>query len=82
MYILFLLAEPKHVSCVRLIEVIQDLSHESVNRFLLREQNTPQDLFNEVKDHLILVDGIASVDDSVLDKPYSDPNKVVGCVIP
>jgi hypothetical protein len=72
---LFLLAEPKYVSCVRLSEVMESLSHDSVNRFLLRENYTPQDLFNEVKDHLILTGGIASGDDSVLDKPYSDPQK-------
>lgn len=75
LYVLFLLAEPKYVSCVRLSEVMADLSHDSVNRFLLRENYTPQDLFNEVKDHLILVGGIASGDDSVVDKPYSDPKK-------
>jgi hypothetical protein len=72
---LFLLAEPKYVSCVRLSEVIEELSHDSVNRFLLRENYTPRDLFDEVKDHLILVGGIGSGDDSVLDKPYSDPQK-------
>lgn len=75
LYILFLLAEPKYVSCVRLSEVMADLSHDSVNRFLLREEYTPRDLFNEVKEHLILVGGIASGDDSVVDKPYSDPQK-------
>jgi hypothetical protein len=75
LYILFLLAEPKYVSCVRLSEVIEELSHDSVNRFLLRENYTPRDLFDEVKDHLILVGGIGSGDDSVLDKPYSDPQK-------
>lgn len=75
LYILFLLAEPRYVSCVRLSEVMEGLSHDSVNRFLLREQYTPQDLFNEVKEFLILDGGISSVDDSVLDKPYSDPQK-------
>jgi Transposase DDE domain len=75
LYILFLLAEPKYVSCVRLSEVMADLSHDSVNRFLLREKYTPKDLFDEVKDQLNLVGGSASVDDSVIDKPYSDPNK-------
>ena len=75
LYILFLLAEPKYVSCVRLAEVMEGLSHDSVNRFLLRENYTPRDLFEAVKAHLILVGGIGSVDDSVLDKPYSDPQK-------
>ena len=32
-------------------------------------------LSNEVKEHLNLVGGIGSADDSVLDKPYSDPQK-------
>ena len=75
LYILFLLAEPRYVSCVRLAEVMEELSHDSVNRFLLRENYTPRDLFEEVKEHLILVGGIGSADDSVLDKPYSDPQK-------
>jgi hypothetical protein len=42
MYILLLLAEPKYVSCVRLTEVIEDLSHDSVNRFLLPESDLRQ----------------------------------------
>ena len=75
LYILFLLAEPKYVSCVRLAEVIGGVSHDSVNRFLLRENYSPRDLFEEVKDHLILDGGIASGDDSVLDKPYRDPER-------
>lgn len=75
LYILFLLAEPRYVSCVRLSEIMKNISHDSVNRFLLRENYTPQDLFNQVKDGLILSGGIVSVDDSVLDKPYSNPKK-------
>ena len=41
----------------------------------MRENYTPQDLFDEVKDELVLEGGIVSVDDSVLDKPYSNPDK-------
>jgi hypothetical protein len=40
---------------------MEGLSHDSVNRFLLREQYTSQDLFNEVKGLLILDGGISSV---------------------
>lgn len=54
---------------------MEDISHDSVNRFLLRENYTPQDLFDEVKGELVLEDGIVSVDDSVIDKPYSNPDK-------
>lgn len=75
LYTLFLLAEPKYVSCVRLSEILSELSHDSVNRFLLREQYTPKDLFNEVKESFSLRGGTLSVDDSVEDKPYRDPSK-------
>ena len=47
-----------------------------MNRFLLRERYTPQDLFNEVKGEIILEGGTLSGDDSVLDKPYSHLAKV------
>ncbi len=64
LYILFLLAEPKYVSWVRLSEVMEGVSHDSINRFLLREDYTPHDLFNEVKEPLNLVGGIGSGDDN------------------
>jgi hypothetical protein len=66
---LFLLAEPKYVSCLRLSEVRVELSHDSVNRFLLREQYTPKALFNSMKGELLLEGGTLSVDDTVLDNP-------------
>jgi hypothetical protein len=75
LYTLFLMAEPRYVSCVRLAEILEDISHDSVNRFLLRERYTPEDLFNEVKGELTLVGGTLSVDDSVEDKPYRDTEK-------
>jgi hypothetical protein len=75
LYTLFLMAEPKYVSCLRLGEIMKDRSHDTVNRFLLREKYTPQDLFDENKDKMVLEGGSLSVDDSVIDKPYRDPNK-------
>ena len=75
LYTLFLLSEPKYVSCVRISEVLEPLSHDSVNRFLLRERYTRRDLFDEVKGHLIWSAGTLSVGDSVEDKPYRDPSK-------
>lgn len=46
-----------------------------VNRFLLREKYEPQDLFDAVKPYISLVGGVLSVDDTVVEKPYSDPNQ-------
>lgn len=54
---------------------MNDLSHDSVNRFLEREDYTPEDLFREISADLTLEGGVLSIDDSVLDKPYSDPEK-------
>jgi hypothetical protein len=72
---LFLIAEPKYVSCVRLAYILESCCHDSVNRFLLREQFTPQDLFEQIRGDMILEGGTISIDDSVIDKPYSDINK-------
>jgi len=69
------MAEPKYVSCTRLAEILGSVSHDSVNRFLLRERYTPKDLFDAVKEEVTLVGGTLSVDDSVEDKPYRDLNK-------
>jgi hypothetical protein len=70
MYISFLLSEPKSTSCCRLGEIM-NISHDSVNRFLHREGYSPLDLFEEVRGTLNLKGGTLSVDDTVLDKPYS-----------
>jgi hypothetical protein len=54
---------------------MENISHDSINRFLERERFEPKDLFEEEKNKIELVGGVLSVDDSVLDKPYSDPSK-------
>lgn len=77
MYVCFLLSEPRSPTCRRLAEVMQ-ISHDSVNRFLLRENYTPHDLFNEVRSRLNLKGGTLSVDDSTVDKPYSQPTDLIG----
>lgn len=70
-----MLAEPKYTGCTRLANILEGLSHDSVNRFLLRERYNPKDLFDSVKLHINLIDGTLSGDDTVIDKPYSDPSK-------
>ncbi len=77
MYVGFLISEPKFVSCQRVAEVL-NISHDSVNRFLQRESYTPLDLYNEVKPNIDPCGGVLSVDDSVLDKPYSHQISYVG----
>ena len=77
MYMGFLMSEPKSSTCTRLSQVM-GISHDSVNRFLLRESYEPQDLFNEAKKLLDMVGGTLNVDDTTLDKPYSQKMALVG----
>jgi hypothetical protein len=77
MSVAFLLSEPNSPSGCRLSEVMS-ISHDSVNRFLEREAYTPVELFMEVKAGLNLRGGTLSVDESVLDKPYSQHMGLVG----
>ena len=76
-YVSFLLSEPKSSSCLRLSE-IENISHDSVNRFLYRESYEPIDLFKEAKQHIDLDGGTLSVDDTVIDKPYAHHISYVG----
>lgn len=52
-------------------EILEDVSHDSINRFLLRERYEPKDLFDRVTCLLNLEGGILSVDDTVIEKLYS-----------
>ena len=54
------------------------ISHDSVNRFLYREAYSSLDLFEEVRSTLNLKGGTLSVDDTVLDKPYSQYMELMG----
>ncbi len=74
-YTSYLLSDPLYTSCTRLSDLMGNLSHDSINRFLARERYEPKDLFDEEKNRIELEGGILSVDDSVLDKPYMDAKK-------
>lgn len=78
-YITYLLSEPKANSCVKIGEVL-DIQHDKVTRFLLSGSFTGKDLFNKASLHLDLNEGTISIDDTVLDKPYTDinANKLIG----
>ena len=74
LYTWYLIAESKYSGCNRLAETFDDLSHDTVNRFLLRESYDQFDLFNEVKQYIELIGGTLSIDDTVIEKLYSNPN--------
>jgi len=75
-YTAFLLAESRGAGCVRLAEVSSgEFAHEAANRFLNREDFSGKDLFEEARPLLEVEGGTLSVDDTVLDKPYSQEGK-------
>jgi hypothetical protein len=78
-YIAYLLSEPNQLSCVRAGDLLE-VSHDAVTRLLSNCHSTGKDLFDRVKGGLELTGGTLSVDDTVLDKPYSKPeiNELVG----
>ena len=76
-YVNYLLGEPRRASCSQLGKVIS-ITHDSVNRFLTREHYTSEDLFNEIKGKIELEGGILSIDDTVIDKPYSQKRGLIG----
>ena len=69
-YIAYLMSSPTGSSCVKASTVLE-VSHDEVNRFLLSGNHSGLELFRVVKDHIDLQGGTLSVDDSTLDKPYS-----------
>ena len=50
------------------------VSHDEVNRFLANQDFTGKDLFDRVKEVIELQGGVLSIDDTVIDKPYSNPD--------
>ena len=62
------------MGCSRLAEIMENVSHDSINRFLLRERYEAKDLFDTVKDLIDLKGGILSIDDTVIEKHYSNPD--------
>lgn len=78
-YIAYLMSSPSGSSCVK-ASAVMEVSHDEVNRFLLSDNHSGIELFDKVKDHIDLQGGSLSVDDSVLDKPYSqaDSTELIG----
>lgn len=75
LYTAYLLSDPMLTSCTRLANIMGNISHDSINRFLERESFEAKDLFTDAKQHIELTGGILSIDDSVLDKPYMNSKK-------
>lgn len=71
-YIAYLLSEPYKSSCVRSSQILA-ISHDEVNRFLCNSDFSGKDLFDKISAAIELQGGVLSIDDVVIDKPFSDP---------
>ena len=57
-----------------------EISHDSVQRFLAVERQTSADLWQIVKPHIRKIEsegGVVIVDDSIAEKPYTDENDII-----
>jgi len=57
-----------------------EISHDQVQRSLASEQQTSVDLWRIAKPHVREIereDGVAIVDDSIAEKPYTDENDLI-----
>lgn len=70
-YIAYLLSSPSGSRCVQAGQVLQ-VSQDEVNRFLLSGAYRGEDLFQAVASSIDLIGGTLTVDDTVLDKPYTE----------
>jgi hypothetical protein len=70
-YIAHLLSSPSGNSCVKAGEVLQ-VSHDQITRLLNNSTYSGTDLFAKSAPQLVLEGGTLTLDDSVIDKPYSD----------
>ena len=69
-YVAYLMSSPSGSSCVKASQTLI-MSHDEVNSFLLNGKFEGKTLFKSVYKSIDLVGGTLSVDDSVLDKPYT-----------
>ena len=80
-YIDFLIATPNNYSCLEAEKVPPQVdnapAHDSLTRLLHREEPDSGKLWHESKSQVKLESGILVIDDSTLDKPYSQKIELV-----
>lgn len=77
----YLLSSLSATTATGLSELMCDeISHDQVSRMLNSRQLEPKDWWRMVKPHVRAVqreDGVMIVDDSILEKPYTDENEII-----
>ena len=82
-YINFLIATPKVYSCTEAARVQPEQAalpaHDSFTRLLQRLEPSSEDLWQESQQQVERTSGILVLDDSTLDKPYAQRDRVKCC---
>ena len=77
----YLLSSFGQTTATGLARVLEgDISHDQVTRMLASEKLTPQAWWKLVKSHVRQMerdDGVMIIDDSIIEKPYTDENEIV-----
>lgn len=76
LYSAFLLANQNRYSGLELSKTVTDMAHDSVSRWLSRFDSKPQELWNQVKNLVRHKQGYLVIDDTTLDKRYSQDNEL------
>lgn len=76
LYSAFLLANQNKYSGLELSKTTENMAHDSVNRWLMRSDFKPQELWSDVKKMVAADTGYLIGDDTVLDKSYSRRNEL------
>jgi hypothetical protein len=80
-YIYFLIAAQKTFSCAEASrsspDIINKPAHDSFTRLLQRQPLSSENLWNEVKTFVKNDQGVLIIDDTVLEKPYSQKNGLI-----
>jgi hypothetical protein len=80
-YINFLVASPVAFSCTEAARVQPEgprrAAHDALTRLLHRREPDTTPLWNEAQQHVSLHDGLLSIDDTTLDKPYAQQLQLV-----
>ena len=77
----YLLSSFGQTTATGLAKVLEgELSHDQITRMLASEKLTPQAWWQLVKPHVRQMerdDGVMIIDDSIMEKPYTDENEIV-----
>ena len=75
-YTCYLFSDSIYAICTTLSQIMDGIFHDSVNRSLLKENYISKNLFKYIESNIDKVNGVISLNNVGLDKPYYNTNKL------